>query len=269
MLFALGIDCFAVPAGLAAGGLTGLATIVYYLGLERGVTIPVGTQVLVMNCFLMIPVLRQGGWRYARLTVLGIILSSVFMDLLAPLVPTPGGGDLLLCALWGGVLCGVGLGMVFRTGGNTGGVDIIAQLLSKPLQMPIGTLSIIIDVLVIAVSIPVLGLTNSLYATIMMVLCGVVIDAVIDGPKSERAVWIVSREHAKIANAVLYDLGRGVTELTGRGVWSGNGQPVLWVVLRKREVQSLKALVASIDPEALVVISDVHEVFGEGFTRIN
>jgi uncharacterized membrane-anchored protein YitT (DUF2179 family) len=267
-IFALGIDCFAVPAGLAAGGVTGLATVIYYIGLDHGVTLPVGTQTLVMNAFLMIPVIRSGGLRYAAKTVAGIVISSVFMDLLAPVVPALGGDDLLLCALWGGVLIGVGLGIVFKSGGNTGGVDIIAQLLSKPLQIPIGTLSIVIDFLVVLVSVPVLSLENALYATIMMALSGKIIDMVIDGPRTERAAWIISSKHDEIANLIMYEMGRGCREVAARGVWSGEKRPMLLVILGRREISHLKSIVADVDKEALVVISDVHEVFGEGFRDI-
>lgn len=264
-IYAFGVDAFAVPEGLAAGGVTGIATIIYALAAEHGVLLPVGTQTLLMNALLMIPVVRSGGLRYAARTIGGIVASSLFIDLFAPVVPPLGGSDLLLCALWGGVICGAGLGLVFRTGGNTGGTDIIAQLASRRLGLPMGTATVIVDGLVVLASIPVFSLANALYALVMMYLMGHVLDAVVDGPRSERAAWIVSERHEAIANAVLYQMDRGCTEFQARGVWSGNNKPVLFVILSAREVGVLKGIVAAADPDALVVVSDVHEAFGEGF----
>ncbi|WP_251158958.1 YitT family protein [Caniella muris] len=264
-LYAFGVDAFAVPEGLAAGGVTGLATVIYAVGAEHGLYLPVGTQTLIMNGLLMIPVIRTGGLRYAARTIGGIVASSLFIDLFAPVVPPLGGGDLLLCALWGGVICGVGLGLVFRTGGNTGGTDIVAQLANRRLGIPVGTASVIVDALIVLVSIPVFSLSNALYAMVMMYLMCRVLDAVIDGPRSERAAWIISQNHDRIANAVMYSLGRGCTEVSARGVWSGNPKPMLLVILSNREVGMLKEIVSDADPEALMIISEVHEAFGEGF----
>lgn len=264
-LYAFGVDAFAVPEGLAAGGVTGLATVIYAVGAEHGLYLPVGTQTLAMNALLMIPVIRTGGLRYAARTVGGIVASSLFIDLFAPVVPPLGEGDLLLCALWGGVVCGAGLGLVFRTGGNTGGTDIVAQLLNRRLGIPVGTASVIVDALIVLVSIPVFSLSNALYAMVMMFLMGRVLDMVVDGPRSERAAWIISRRHDEIANAVMYSLGRGCTEVAARGVWSGNRRPMLLVILSNREVGMLKEIVSDADPEALMIISEVYEAFGEGF----
>lgn len=264
-LYAFGVDAFAVPEGLAAGGVTGLATVIYAVGAEHGLYLPVGTQTLAMNALLMIPVIRTGGLRYAARTVGGIVASSLFIDLFAPVVPPLGEGDLLLCALWGGVVCGAGLGLVFRTGGNTGGTDIVAQLLNRRLGIPVGTASVIVDALIVLVSIPVFSLSNALYAMVMMFLMGRVLDMVVDGPRSERAAWIISQRHDEIANAVMYSLGRGCTEVAARGVWSGNRRPMLLVILSNREVGMLKEIVSDADPEALMIISEVYEAFGEGF----
>lgn len=264
-LYAFGVDAFAVPEGLAAGGVTGLATVIYAVGAEHGLYLPVGTQTLAMNALLMIPVIRTGGLRYAARTVGGIVASSLFIDLFAPVVPPLGEGDLLLCALWGGVVCGAGLGLVFCTGGNTGGTDIVAQLLNRRLGIPVGTASVIVDALIVLVSIPVFSLSNALYAMVMMFLMGRVLDMVVDGPRSERAAWIISQRHDEIANAVMYSLGRGCTEVAARGVWSGNQRPMLLVILSNREVGMLKEIVSDADPEALMIISEVYEAFGEGF----
>lgn len=267
-IFAVGVDCFEVPNGLAAGGITGLATVFYALAEAVGVYLPVGMQTIVMNVFLLLLVIKSGNRGYIVRTVIGIIACGVFTDAFVPFLPVLGNGDLLLCALWGGVITGIGLGLVFRTGGNTGGTDIISQLLAKKLSIPVGTAMIVVDGLVIALSAPVFSVENALYAAIAMYICGKVIDAVIDGPRSERAAYIISERHAEIANAIMYDLNRGCTELQARGVWSGNDRPVLFCVLGRNQVPLLKQVVAEEDPEAIVFISEVHEAFGEGFGNI-
>ncbi len=267
-VFAVGVDCFEVPNGLAAGGITGLATVFYALAGAAGIYLPVGIQTIVMNVFLLLLVVKSGNRGYIVRTVLGILACGILTDALAPFMPAVGEKDLLLCALWGGVVTGVGLGLVFRTGGNTGGTDIIAQLLAKKLSQPVGTMMIVVDGFIIVASAPVFSVENALYAAVAMYISGKVIDMVIDGPRSERAAYIISERHAEIANAILYDLNRGCTELQARGVWSGNDRPVLFCVLGRNQVPLLKQVVAEADPEAIVFISEIHEAFGEGFGNI-
>lgn len=269
LILAIGLDSFQIPNGLAAGGLTGLATVFHALAHAHGWYLPVGMQTLAMNAVLMVPVIRSGGVPYLVRTLAGIFFSSVFTDLLAPIVPVLGSSNLLLAALWGGVIAGVGLGIVFRTGGNTGGTDIIAQLLAKHTSLSMGSLVLAVDFFVILVSIPVFSIENALYATVSMFVASKVIDMTVDGPKSERAAYIISQKHDRIANAVMYEMGRGCTEIQARGVWSGNSRPMLLVVLGRSETTVLKNIVMEIDPEAIVFVTEVHEAFGEGFRRID
>ena len=267
-IYALGVDCFQIPFDIAAGGVTGLATVIHAAVLPTGLDIPIGLMTIAFNVLLMIPVFKAGGMRYAIRTIAGIFASGFFLDLLAPFVPQLEGYDLLMAVIWGGAISGFGLGMVFRSGGNTGGTDIIAQLIANKMSMPVGLWSIVCDAVVVLISIPVFGLRNALYAIICMIVMGKMVDWVIDGPKTERACYVISKEHEKIANSVMYELGRGCTEIQARGVWSGNSRPMLFIVLARTEVGFLKSLVEEIDPSAVVVVSDVHEVFGEGFKEI-
>lgn len=268
-LFAVGVDCFEIPYGLAAGGVTGLATVFSAIADAAGFYLPVGMQTIVMNALLMLLVIKSGDRGYIARTVAGIIACGVLTDALVPFLPVFGSeNDLLLCALWGGVVTGIGLGLVFRTGGNTGGTDILAQILARRLAMPVGVAVIIVDGIIIAFSATVFSVEQALYAAVAMFISGKVIDAVVDGPRSARAAYIISVEHDRIANEILYTLNRGCTELQARGVWSGNSRPVLLCVLSRSETVRLKQIVAACDPEAIVVISEVHEVFGEGFRQI-
>lgn len=270
LVFAVGVDSFEIPNGLAAGGVTGLATVFYAMAGAAGFYLPVGLQTIVMNVALLSLVIRSGDRGYIVRTIAGIVACGALTDLLAPVVPVfSNERDLLLCALWGGVVTGLGLGLVFRTGGNTGGTDIVSQLLARRTGLPVGTAVIIVDGAVIAFSTTVFSVEQALYAAVAMFVCGKVIDMVVDGPRTQRAAYVISQRHERIANEILYTLNRGCTELQARGVWSGNERPVLFCVLGRSEAVRLKQIVAEVDPEAIVIISEVHEAFGEGFRRID
>lgn len=269
IIFAIGVDIFEVPYGLAAGGVTGLAMVFSAVAETFGVTLPVGLQTIVINALLMILVVKSGSRGYIARTVAGVIACGFFTDALVPFLPVVGGEqDLLLCALWGGVVTGLGLGLVFRTGGNTGGTDIVAQVVARKTALPVGTSVIIVDGIVIALSATVFSVEQALYAAVAMFICGKVIDAVVDGPRAARAAYIISEEHDAIAHEIMHTLDRGCTELEARGMWSGAERPVLFCVLSRSEAVWLKQIVAECDPKAIVVISEVHEVFGEGFRQI-
>lgn len=266
---ALAVDVFMVPQGLAAGGLTGLATIVAELGRRAGLNLPVGIQTIVMNAVLLLFVLRTGGARYAVQTITGFVLFGFFTDLFAPFVAPLGERDLMLCALWGGIISGLGYGLVFRCGVNTGGSDTIAQIISRKTSLPVGSTVMVIDVAVCAASAPVFSLENALYAAIAMVLMGMVVDRVVDGADRRRMAFVISEQHERIADDVMYEMGRGVTEVQARGVWSGKDRPMLLIILDRRELSILKTVVAEHDPEAIVFIADVSEAIGEGFKELD
>lgn len=268
LITAIGLDAFLIPNKLAAGGASGLATIIFHLGLQNGVTIPVGIQTLVMNAILLFFVFRSGGLRYAAKTIFGIVVLSVAIDLFAPFIPNLSGHDTMLASIWGGVVTGFGLGLVFKVGGNTGGTDILAQLLSKKSSFGIGQLMLGIDAAVVVMAAFIFGPELALYAGIAIAIASWIIDLVIDGLSVEKAAWVISESYEALGEAIINDLGRGCTRIEGTGLWTGERRPVLFVVLTRKEVGRLKALVVDIDPNALVVISDVHEAFGEGFKEM-
>lgn len=267
-IYAIGVDCFEIPNGIAAGGATGLAQVIQSVALRWGLRLPVGMQVLAMNALLLVPVFRTGGLRYASRTIVGIVASSVLTDALYPLLPTLGDGDMLLSTLWGGVVTGVGLGLAFRRGGNTGGTDILAQLLARRTPLSQGTAVLIVDGLVVAASIPVFGLRNALYAVIAMYLSSYVIDRVVDGGNARRMAFVITDHTERMKEVILDDLDRGCTELAARGGFTNEERPVIMVVLSRNETAMLKKLVAAVDPDAIVFISEVYEAFGEGFRSL-
>ena len=267
-LAALATDMFLIPNGLAAGGVTGIATIVSELAARSGATLPVGLQTIVMNALIMLLVVRAGGVRYAVQTATGFILFGVFTDVLAPFAVPLGDADLALPALWGGMISGLGFGLAFRCGVSTGGSDTIAQIVSRKLSLPMGSTVMVIDCAICAASAPVFSVANALYAALAMVVMGIVVDRVMDGGTRQRAAWVISREHEGIARDVLHVLERGCTRIEAHGCWSGERRPMLMVLLDRKEVGLLKAIVAERDRDAIVMISDVSEVLGEGFGEL-
>ena len=267
VLFAIGINAFLIPNDLVAGGVSGLATIVHAVFAAHGIDLPVGIQTIVINLALMLLVVRSGDKAYLARIILGFFACGALIDLLAPLIPHAE-GDPLLAALWGGAICGAGIGTVMRGGGNTGGTDIIAQFIQRRWGVPVGTTFIVSDVIVIGLSALVFSPRNALYALVAIFVMGRVCDYVLDGPRTERCAYIISTEHAAIANKIMYELNRGCTEIAARGVWSGNDRPMLMCVLSRSETTRLKQIVASCDSQAIVIISEVYEAFGEGFKQI-
>lgn len=265
---ALATDMFLIPSGLAAGGVTGIATIINELAARQGINLPVGIQTIVMNAAIMLLVVRSGGMMYAVQTATGFVLYGFFTDLFAPFVVPLGHSELLVPALWGGIILGLGLGLSFRCGVSTGGSDTMAQIIARRFSLPLGTTVMVIDCLICAASAPVFSVDNALAAALSMVVTGIVVDRVVDGGNTQRAAFIISEHYEEISHDVLHGLDRGVTRIQARGEWTGEERPMLFVILDKREIQLLKAVVAERDPRAIMVITDVNEALGEGFKEL-
>lgn len=265
---ALATDVFMIPNGLAAGGLTGLATIIAELGRRAGVNLPVGLQTIVMNALLLLVVVRSGGLKYVVQTVTGFVLFGFFTDLFAPFVLHLGHDDIMLSALWGGIISGVGYGLVFRCGANTGGSDTIGQIIARKSSLPVGATVMAIDVAVCAASAPVFSVTNALYAALSMVLMGYVVDMVVDGGNSQRAAFIISDAYEEIEHDILHAMDRGCTRLMAQGSWTKKDRPVLFFVMSRREISIIKTVVYEHDENAMLIITDVNEAIGYGFKSV-
>ena len=265
---AFATDVFMIPNGLAAGGLTGLATILAELARRSGFSLPVGLQTIVMNALLLLVVVRSGGLKYVVQTVTGFVLFGVFTDLFAPFVLHLGHDDIMLSALWGGIVSGVGYGLVFRCGANTGGSDTIGQIIARKSSLPVGATVMAIDVAVCAASAPVFSITNALYAALSMVLMGYVVDMVVDGGNSQRAAFIISDHFEDIEHDILHAMDRGCTRLMAQGSWTKKDRPVLFFVLSRREISIIKTIVYEHDVDAMLIITDVNEAIGYGFKSV-
>lgn len=262
-LFALGFDLFLGPNDLNAGGVSGLAMVlVHILGFGS-----VGTVTMLMN----LPLFAIGGLKIGKKfffgSLVGMLGSSVMLDLFT-LIPVPV-TDPLLSALYGGVLCGIGLGMVFAAGASTGGSDIIVRLLKRRMQnVPIGTINIVFDMSVAALTGIVFGdISRALYSGVAIFVTGQIIDAVVYRFDYSKAVLIISDHYEAIARIINENLERGATYLDGEGSYSSKPKKVIFTVVKKQQMADLKRLVMEIDPDAFVVVQEAHQVLGEGFSR--
>ncbi len=265
---AFATDVFMIPNGLAAGGLTGLATIIAELGRRAGISLPVGIQTIVMNALLLLVVVRSGGLKYVVQTVTGFVLFGFFTDLFAPFVLHLQHEDIILSALWGGIVSGIGYGLVFRCGANTGGSDTIGQIIARKSSLPVGATVMAIDVAVCAASAPVFSVANALYAALSMVLMGYVVDMVVDGGNTQRAAFIISDHFEDIEHDILHAMDRGCTRLMAQGSWTKKDRPVLFFVLSRREISIIKTIVYEHDADAMLIITDVNEAIGYGFKSV-
>jgi uncharacterized membrane-anchored protein YitT (DUF2179 family) len=270
LLTAWGLDSFLIPNKIAAGGVSGLSTIIYHLLKENGFpTLPVGTLMLLFNAVLLLVAWRIAGTKYAAKTIYGTVGLSVAVDLIATRAPALASDNLLLAALYGGATTGIGLGMVFKAGGNTGGTDIVAQLMSRRVPLAVGQLMLLIDAAITITAGFAFGLNYALYAAVAIVVGGASIDLVLEGPVVEKAAWIISDRAEAIGTAINDELKRGATAIAATGVYTGEPRGMLYVVVSRREIDDLKHLVAAIDPSAFMVLSDVHEAIGEGFRQFD
>lgn len=263
LLCAAAVDMFLAPNEVVAAGVTGIAQLTHYLWKW-----PIGTVTLVLNVPLLVAGVKWGGgfkvlWR----TIYAVTVMSLAIDLLTYAVPAVK-GDPLIYTLFGGLMDGVGVGLVLRARGTTGGTDIIAQLLYRYRRVNFGTVFLVSNTAILVLAIPVVGLAQVLYAVLVTYISSRVLDTVQEGLGYARAVFIVTERVEAMREAVLEQVGRGLTVLQAQGGFSGEPKPVIYVVVSRTQISSLKRVIADIDPSAFVVVSEAHEVLGEGFRPV-
>ena len=261
-VFALGFNLFLVPNGLNAGGLSGLAMALVHLT-------GIGTVGLV-TAAVNLPLFALGGMKIGKQffwgSLIGMLGVSLLIDLFA-LLPVPE-TEPLIGALYGGLLCGAGLGVVFATGASTGGSDIVVRLLKLRFQhLPIGTINIALDVTVAALTGLVFwDISRTLYSAIAIFISGQIIDAVVYRFDYSKVALIISPDE-KIARRIGEELDRGATFLQGQGSFSGKDTKVVLTAVRRQQISDLKRLVVDIDPNAFIIVQEAHQVLGDGFSR--
>jgi len=262
-IFSFGLVHFNMQNNLSEGGFTGITLLLYFL---------FKINPAITNILLNIPIFFIG-WKYLGrntffYTIIGTISVSVFLAVfqMQPFEINLQ-SDMTLAALFAGVFIGVGLGIIFRYGGTTGGVDIIARLVQKYLGWSIGKTMFLFDLIVISLSIfLILDLVEGMYTLIAVFVGARVIDFIQEGAYSARGVTIISVQSKDIAKKINEKMNRGVTILNGKGSYTGNEHKVLYCVVARNEIVQLKNIINRIDPHAFVSVSTVHEVLGEGFT---
>jgi len=261
IITAAGLVMFLIPNKIAAGGVSGLSTVIYYL-----FGLPVGMVSLAINIPLFIIGVKEMGAKFGIRTLYGIFLLSFGIDLLNTYLPVLT-HDPLLASIYGGGVSGLGLGLVFRSKGTTGGTDLVAQLINKFTGISVGKSLMIIDFCVIALAGIVFNAEIALYAFIAMMITGKAIDIVQEGLKISKGTFIISDYSEEIRKNILEKMDRGVTILKGKGGFTEHNKDVLLCIISRSEVSDLKRIVHNIDENAFVIITEVHEVLGEGFNE--
>jgi uncharacterized membrane-anchored protein YitT (DUF2179 family) len=254
---ALGVNLFYAPTHISDGGVSGLGIILFYL-----LHVPIWVTLAVVNLPLIWLSHRMWGGKVGSRTIYGTLMLALWVGVLHFPAPTH---DMLLATIYGGLMSGVGLGLVFRSRGTTGGTDVVARFLAHVLPISVGQGMLAVDFFIIAAFGVVFDPRAAMYSLIALFVSSRAIDVVQEGVEFARQAIIFSDQGEAIGRRILEDLGRGVTLLQATGLYTGQERPALYVVVSRSEVSKLKAAVYAADPKAFMVVSGIHEVVGEGF----
>ncbi|OAB37689.1 hypothetical protein PMSD_09020 [Paenibacillus macquariensis subsp. defensor] len=258
LIISIGFNLFFLPNGIASGGVSGLSVLVKsWLGLE-----PAFTQ-WALNIPLFVLGFLLLGSNYGIRSLLGSIILPLFV-LMTKEWPIPTANP-LLASIYGGICVGLGIGLVYRGRGSTGGLMILAQVIQKFSGLSLSLCVVLLDGTVISLAAIVMSMEQALYALVALYVTGKVIDTVELGFNYTKVAYIISDHTEALADVILKDLDRGLTKLHAQGGYTGDERTMLMVVVGQNEVSRLKTLVQSVDPGAFVIISNAHEVLGEGF----
>ena len=275
-ILAVGFVYFISPHRIVPGGVYGIAIVVHYMTVGMFSFwpdgIPIGLFGLILNIPLTIAGIKILGPRFGVKTVIGFVLSSVFMDTItylrvdgdAALVP-----DILLSCVFGGVLVGFGLGLIFKARATSGGSDIIAMIIAKYTRKQLGQLMIYVDSTIVLIGLAAFkDWQIPLYSWVVIYITGRAIDLVLEGGNYNKALMIISEKHEDIKHKLLVDLERGGTYLKGTGMYTGEEKQIIYTVVSRREVAILEEYISTIDPNAFITVMDTHEILGEGFQSL-
>lgn len=262
---AFAVQCMYDPCGLVTGGFSGIAIIIKSLTEH---IIPGGVPLWLTNLLLNIPVFIVAyikmGKRFIGRTLFGTVMLSVWLYIL-PVIDLAQ-GDMLLVALFGGVFSGAGMGMVLRANATTGGTDMVAALIQLKIRhYNVAQIMQVLDGAIVILGFFVFGLRPSLYAIVAIFVTTKVSDAILEGFKYSKAAYIITDKYEEVAKVLMEELDRGATGLKATGMYTGKDRCVLYCVVSKKQIVTLKEIVVNIDPKAFVIVSDVREVLGEGF----
>lgn len=267
-LYALATHCFMAPHDIAPGGLTGVATMLNYL-----FDVNIGLMVLLMNIPILLLAWKFIGKSFCIKTLISILLFTIFTDYVTPFIPIYTGGEQarMLAALFGGILNGAGLGLVFSRGFTTGGTDVISSLIRLKLPfMSTGKMLFFVDLVVVSASVLVYGnIESAFFALISMFVTTKAIDSIVYGGDKGKMVMIISDKSEEVVKHILESLGRGATFLKASGAYKKDDKNVIMTAVRTSQFFKLKKLVKSVDPAAFMIVSEASEIAGEGFKKLN
>ncbi len=276
-ILSVGFVYFITPHKIVPGGVYGIAIVVHYLteGLfsfwPEG--FPIGLFGLILNIPLTIAGIKILGPRFGIKTIIGFILTSVFIDGITYLRPVGDAAlvnDVLLSSVFGGVLIGFGLGLIFKSRATSGGSDIIAMIIAKYTNLQLGKLMIYVDSVIVLLALFAFhDWQIPLYSWIVIYISGRAIDLTLEGADYNKALLIISKKHIDIKNKLLTDLERGGTYLRGEGMFTGEEKQIIYTVVSLREVAILEEYISKIDPDAFITVMDAKEILGEGFQSLN
>ncbi|QTH43537.1 YitT family protein [Cohnella sp. LGH] len=262
LMFALSINLFAIPNEFGEGGVTGVTIILYYLYEWSP-----GLVSLILNSFLLIIGYKFLDRTTVAYTVVAVLLLSLFLHL------TEGmrieSHEIVVNAIFGGVLGGAGIGIIIRAGGTTAGSVILARIAHKYLDWNVSYALLFFDLIVVLGSYFIIGAQAVMLTVVMLYIATKVMDFIIEGLNPKKAVTIISKEHARIADQVNSLMDRGVTVLHGHGYYTKTEKQILYIVISKQELSTLKRIVKASDKDAFITIHDVRDVFGEGFIELS
>ncbi len=265
-MVAAGIYFFLVPNNVAAGGVSGLAMVInYYLPM-----IPIGAFMMMMNVILFIIGIIFIGKDFGVRTIYSSLMLSGMIWLFESLFPLtePLTGDILLEMIYGIMLAGGGMGIVFLNNASTGGTDIIAKILNKYFQIAIGKGLLMADFLIVSAAGVTFGIQSGLYALLAVIINGFVIDSVIEGLETNKQVMIIATEVDQITRFIMDDLGRGATLYQARGAYTNESREIIMTIVDRKEFIRLRSYIKSVDQRAFISVSKIHETLGEGFKSL-
>lgn len=261
IIFVIGIDGFVIPAKLSSGGVNGIAIILHYL-----LNLPIGVLLIAFNLPLF-----AIGWRtvdrdFIIKTIYAVILSSL---LFGPLkfIHFVNKEEVILGAIFGGVIYGSGIGLVFRYGGSLGGIDIIAKYINNKFGASIGTLNLIINGIIVILAGVIIGRTTAMYTLIGIFVASKVLDTVQEGLPT-KSIFIVSEKSDLIISSIINETGRGVTVLKGIGAFTNEEKKVILTAVHWQDLYKIKKIIRTIDPYAFTIIGNAKEILGKGFVEI-
>ena len=275
LILAAGFVFFISPYKIVPGGVYGIAIVIHYMteGLLKWA--PTCFPIVLMGLILNIPLTILGvkilGPRFGVKTVVGFVLTSVFMDAItflygeAPLVA----GDALLSSIFGGVLVGLGLGLIFKSKATSGGSDIVAMIIAKYTRLPLGQLMIYVDSAIVLIGLLVFADWKiPLYSWIVIYITGKTIDIVLQGMSVDKTLFIISDKFVEIRDRIINDLHRGGTYIPGKGMYNGSDKTIIFTVVNRREMALLEEYIHEIDPKAFLTVLEANEILGEGFKSL-